>query len=191
MDLDYESIRRVDDLFVGKTAVFALLNYGFHTMNSVPNSWMASRPNHPLWTYIIYRIMLLWSRATDKERKEYWSGKAEFFTGPQSMFEGLMLYIHSVTATDKPLNQLFGDEKYQKPDSILEVANITFLGPKLMNAYDWMASLGVEVCSAERATFDETKCKNLVKPIYGLTYWAHSYGHGHENDPNYLEAKQT
>ncbi len=160
-------------------------------MNSVPNSWMASRPNHPLWTYVLYRIKLLWSRVTDKERQEFWIGKAEFFTGPQSLFEGLMFYIHSTNHTAQSLNELFGDQKKQKSDSILEVADITFLGPKLMNAYDWMSGIGTEVCSAERATFDENKCKDIVKPIYGITYWSHSYGHGHENDENYLENKRT
>jgi hypothetical protein len=60
-----------------------------------------------------------------------------------------------------------------------------------MNAYDWMSGLGTEVCSAERPTFDENKCKDIVKPIYGITYWSHSYGHGHENDENYLGNKRT
>ncbi len=160
-------------------------------MNSVPNSWMASRPGHPLWTYILYRIVLLWSRATDKERNEFWNGKAEFFTGPQSLFEGLMFYLHSNQRTDQSLNQLFGNEQSQTSTSILEVANITFLGPKLMNAFDWMNGLGVDVCSAERETFNENKCKDIVKPVYAITYWSHSYGHGHEKDANYLGTKQT
>ncbi len=160
-------------------------------MNSVPNSWMMSRPNHPLWTYILHRIMLLWSRATEKERKEFWNGKAEFFTGPQSLFEGLMFYLHSLTYTDQSLDQLFGNRQNQTSDAIFEVANITFLGPKLMNAFDWMNGVGADVCSAERSTFDETKCKETVKPIYGVTYWSHSYGHGHENDANYLRATGT
>jgi hypothetical protein len=151
---------------------------------------MASQPNHPLWTYVLYRIMLLWSRASDKERNEYWNGKAEFFTGPQSLFEGLMYYLHSSQHTDKSLDQLFGKQK-TGPDVILEVANITFLGPKLINAYDWMNGIGADVCSAERATFDENKCKDIVKPIYAITYWSHTYGHGHENDANYLANKRT
>lgn len=155
-------------------------------MNSVPNSWMASQPNHPLWTYILYRIMLLWSRVSDTERDEFWNGKAEFFTGPQSLFEGLMFYLHSKQQTNKTLDQILGDPNNQKPDSILEVANITFLGPKLVNAYDWMSGIGNDVCSAEKSTFDENKCKDTVKPIYAITYWSHSYGHGHEKDANYL-----
>ena len=100
-----------------------------------------------------------------------------------------MFYINSVNHTDQSLNQLFGDEQIQKPDSILETTGITFLGPKLMNAYDWMSGVGADVCSAERPTFDENKCKDIVKPIYGITYWSHSYGHGHENDENYLGNK--
>ncbi len=56
---------------------------------------MTSRPNHPLWTYVLYRIMLLWSHASDKERNGYWNGNAEFYTGPQSLFEGLMFYLKS------------------------------------------------------------------------------------------------
>ncbi len=158
-------------------------------MNSVPNSWMVSRPNHPMWTYISHRIMLLWSRVTDKERKEFWNGKAEFFTGPQSLFEGLMFYLHSKQYTDQPLDQLFDPKKNQTSEAIFDVNDITFLGPQLINAYDWMIGIGADVCSAERATFDEQKCKDTVKPIYAVTYWSHSYGHGHENDPNYLGNK--
>ncbi|CAF2703890.1 unnamed protein product [Rotaria sp. Silwood2] len=191
IDLDYESIRRVDKLFINKSVVLSLINYSFHSMNSVPNSWFASRPNHPLWTYILHRIMLLWSRATDKERNEFWNGKAEFFTGPQSLFEGLMFYLHANQNTDQTLDQLFGNKENQQSDSILEVANITFLGPKLMNAYDWMNGIGGDVCSAEKITFNENQCKNIVKPIYAITYWSHSYGHGHQDDTNYLQNEKT
>ncbi|CAF0779657.1 unnamed protein product [Rotaria sp. Silwood1] len=191
IDLDYESIRRVDELFINKYIVLSLINYSFNSMNSVPNSWLVSRPNHPLWTYILYRIMLLWSRATDQERNSFWNGKAEFFTGPQSLFEGLMFYLHSNQHTAQTLDQLFGNKENQKSDSILEVANITFLGPKLINAYDWMSGIGTDVCSAEKTTFNENKCKDIVKPIYAITYWSHSYGHGHENDANYLENKKA
>ncbi|CAF3768606.1 unnamed protein product [Adineta steineri] len=191
IDLDYKSIRRADHLFTNKSVILSLINYSFNSMNSVPNSWMASKPHHPLWTYILYRIMLLWSRATDQERNEFWNGKAEFFTGPQSLFDGLMFYIHSNLQTDKSLDQLFGNNQNQTSDSILEVANITFLGPRLMNAYDWMNGIGGDVCSAERPTFNENICSEIVKPIYGITYWSHSYGHGHENDANYLRSIQT
>ncbi|CAF1093223.1 unnamed protein product [Rotaria magnacalcarata] len=192
IDLDYESVRRIDALFTNKSVVLSLINYSFNSMNSVPNSWMASRPNHPLWTYILHRIILLWSRASDKERNEFWNGKAEFFTGPQSLFEGLMFYLHTIQHTDETLDQLFGNKQNQNADSILEVANITFLGPKLNNAYDWMNGIGADVCSAEKATFDEKKCQDVVKPIYAITYWSHSYGHGHENDLNYLgDEKKT
>ncbi|CAF0747141.1 unnamed protein product [Adineta ricciae] len=189
MDLDYESIQRVDHLFRNKSVVLSLINYSFQTKNSVPNSWMASKPAHPMWTYVLHRIMLLWSRVTDKERNEFWNGKAEFFTGPQSLFEGLMFYIQSNQYTDKPLDQLLGDERSRTSNATLDAAGITFLGPKLMNAYDWMNGIGTDVCSAERPTFNEMQCKVIVQPIYGITYWSHSYGHGHENDPNYLQKK--
>jgi hypothetical protein len=187
MDLDYESIRRVDELFVNKHVVFGLLNYAFHSMNSVPNSWMVSRPNHPLWTYILYRIIVVWSRTTAKERNGFWNGKAEFFTGPHALFEGLMFYLHTNLHTDKSLNELFGDKESQTSHAIFEVANITFLGPKLINAFDWMNGVGGRVCSAERAGFNATECHKIVKPVYAITYWSHSYGHGHQNDSNYME----
>ncbi|CAF1291523.1 unnamed protein product [Adineta steineri] len=189
IDLDYKSIRRADHLFNNKSVILSLINYSFNSTHSVPNSWMASQPHHPLWTYILYRIMILWSRATDQERNEYWGGRAEFFTGPNTLFDGLMFYIHSNLQTDQSLDQLFGNNQNQTSDSILEVANITFLGPRLMNAYDWMNGIGRDVCSAERPTFNENICKEIVKPIYGITYWSHSYGHGHENDANYLRTK--
>lgn len=169
--------------------MLALLNYGFNSQNSVPNSWMASRPNHPLWTYILYRIMFLWSRVVQKERIEFHNGKAEFFTGPQALYEGLMFYLQLVRHSNQSLNQLFGDHQNQTAEAVLEVADVTFLGPKYMNAYDWMSGVGRDVCSAEMATFDEKKCKELLKPLYGITYWSHSYGHGHESDTNYLQKK--
>ncbi len=159
-------------------------------MNSVPNSWMASRPNHPLWTYISYRIMFLWSRATDKERKEFWNGKAEFFTGPATLFHGLMFYLHLKQYNDQSLEQLFDKTKEKTPNAIFEVADVTFLGPKLINGYDWMKHIGHRVCSAEKSTFDEKKCKEIVKPIYAITYWSHSHGRGHQNDANYLQNKK-
>jgi len=131
--------------------------------------------------------MVLWSRTSDKERNEFWNGKAEFFTGPQTFFEGFMFYIHSNKKTDRPLDQLMGNKDNQTSDAVLQVADITFLGPKFMNAFDWMSGYGSDVCSAEKSTFNEDKCKDTVKPLYGITYWSHSYGHGHENDTNYLK----
>ena len=163
-----------------------MINYSFQSMNSVPNSWMASKPQHPMWSYVIYRIMLLWSRATEKERLEFWNGKAEFFTGPQSMFEGLMFYLKFNLSSDEPLETLLGSREDRKADAVLQLRDVTFLGPKLMNAYDWMSGVGSDVCSAEKSTFDEKKCQTIVQPIYAITYWSHSYGHGHEKDPNYL-----
>ena len=160
-------------------------------MNSVPNSWMASRARHPMWTYVSHRIMLLWSRVSEQERTGFWNGKAEFFTGPQSLFEGLMFYLRVNQGTDQPLDQLLGDRVNQKSDSVLNVTDITFLGPKLMNAFDWMTGVGSDVCSAERDTFNEQKCKAIVKPIYAITYWSHSYGHGHQDDTNYLAQNAT
>jgi hypothetical protein len=157
-------------------------------MNSVPNSWMASQPNHPLWMHILVRITKVWSQASDKQRNGFWNGKAEFYTGPQSLFEGLMTYLHLSLQTNKTIRQLFGKQQ-TTPNAILEVADITFLGPKLINAYDWMNKLGRDECSAQRTTFDESKCKDVVKPIYSVTYWSHTYGHGNQNNPNYLQNK--
>ena len=174
-----------------RTVVLSLINYDFTSMNSVPNSWMASRPHHPIWTYVIHRIQLLWSRITDQERNGFWNGKAEYFTGPQSLFEGLMYYLQLMQETDQSLNQLFTKKDNQTSESILDVADVTFLGPKLMNAFDWMSGIGADVCSAEKDTFNEEKCKDIVKPIYAITYWSHSYGHGHETDTNYLEKKTS
>lgn len=190
-DLDYESIRPVDELLINRTIVLSMINYGFSSMNSVPNSWMASKRQHPMWTYVIYRIMLLWSRVSDHERNDFWNGKAEFFTGPQAMFEGLMFYLKLTERTNESLEKLFPEQNNRTDDSILNAADVTFLGPKLMNAYDWMSGIGRDVCSAESTMFDEEKCKALVKPIYAITYWSHSYGHGHEKDSNYLEKKRS
>ena len=106
------------------------------------------------------------------------------------MFEGLMYYLKLTQGTDQSLDQLLSAQGNQSADAVLRVGNITFLGPRLINAFDWMNGIGSDVCSAERATFDETKCKNVVKPIYAITYWTHSYGHGHENDSNYLGEKK-
>jgi hypothetical protein len=130
--------------------------------------------------------MLLWSRISDKEQREFWNGKAEFFTGPQSLFEGLMFYLESNKRIYRSLNDLFVEQGNQTSDSIFNVEDITFLGPRLMNAFDWMTGIGVDVCSAERVTFDEQACKALLKPIYAITYWSHTYGHGHEKDASYL-----
>jgi hypothetical protein len=135
--------------------------------------------------------MFFWSRATDKKRKEFWSGKAEFFTGPQSLFEGLMFYLHLKQYNDQSLEQLFDKTKEKTSDAIFEVGDVTFLGLKLINAYDWMQYTGRHVCSAEKSTFDENKCKEIVKPIYSITYWSHSYDGGHQNDPNYLQNKKA
>lgn len=155
-------------------------------MNSVPNSWFASKPNHPMWTYVLQRTMILWSRTSDDEKKNFWDGKAEFFTGPHSLFEGLMFYLHTNRFTKATLNELMGDKARQTSNAILQVDDITFLGPKLMNAYDWMTRIGSDVCSAEKPTFDEKKCQKTVEPIYAITYWSHSYGHGHQSDSKYL-----
>jgi len=187
VDLDYESIHSLEPLMLNKQIVFALLNYQFDTMNSIPNSWLASKPNQSLWMYIILRIKLKWEKIDPKEKTTFWNGKAEYFTGPQALYEGILFEIQYKQQTSESLENILTDKSANATTSVGE---ITFLGPKLLNGYDWMSGFASTFCSAESVTFDSEKCKQMVEPIYAITYWSHTYGHGHEADGEYL-AKQT
>ncbi|CAF1437946.1 unnamed protein product, partial [Didymodactylos carnosus] len=182
IDLDYESVKSLEHIIFDKQLVFALLNYNFDSLNSIPNSWFASKPKHSLWSYVIFRIMLKWTKI-DSEKTGFWNGKAEFYTGPQALFEGLLFYMQYIEQTSDNFNNRL---IHSNENRTMSIGDITFLPPNFLNAYDWMTGIGQDYCSSEKYSFNPTKCKELLKPIYGITYWAHSYGHGHENDTNYL-----
>lgn len=55
-DLDFESIRSLDDVLAGRQVVLAEMT-DEEWDQKVPNAWLASIKGHPFWLYCIQQII--------------------------------------------------------------------------------------------------------------------------------------
>lgn len=55
-DLDFESIRPMDEYLKGKRLVLGRMGNNTNFRHSIPNAVMASVPGHPFWIELLERI---------------------------------------------------------------------------------------------------------------------------------------
>jgi mannosyltransferase OCH1-like enzyme len=56
VDLDFESIRPMDQYLEGKQLVLGLMRTSDNGQHGIPNAFMASRRNHPFWIKVLNYI---------------------------------------------------------------------------------------------------------------------------------------
>lgn len=56
VDLDFESIKPMDDYLNGKQLVLGVMGPDKNRPHSIPNAFMASRPRHPFWIKVLNYI---------------------------------------------------------------------------------------------------------------------------------------
>jgi mannosyltransferase OCH1-like enzyme len=77
VDLDFESLRPIDEYLKGKQLVLGRMGYYPNFVHSIPNAVMASVPGHPFWVDVLNYIHI--------HRKRHWG--AELLTGPAMLFK--------------------------------------------------------------------------------------------------------
>ena len=76
VDLDFESLRPIDEYLKGKQLVLGRMRTWHNTEHAIPNAFMASRRNHPFWVEVLNYIHV--------HRKMHWG--AEWLTGPAMLY---------------------------------------------------------------------------------------------------------
>lgn len=56
-DLDFEALRNLEELLEGHTLVLAAMGSDLNLVESMPNAWMASVPNHQFWLFCLQQII--------------------------------------------------------------------------------------------------------------------------------------
>lgn len=157
-DLDFESIRNLDDVLSGRQVVLALMT-DEDWDQKVPNAWLASTKGHPFWMFCMQQIIKAAGScaATNTDRWDW----LEATTGP------VMLY-HAV-------------ETYKK---VKGMSGITLLPPGVIYPIDWRRTVwgpkdgpGDEfsVCNPPHPNFNEAQCKARFPQAYAITYWTHTW----------------
>jgi len=179
IDLDYESLKPIDDLIENRQLIFSMLTYDFKTRESFPNSLFASTRQNKFWFLILSKVHDRWQLKPDQN--------VNWHTGPKLLFDTIEMYLKLMSLSTRSMSDIIP----QQEDSVFDIKifEISFLPPSFVNAYDWTSMKNLSsICSPQYfQTFDTNKCKQELKPKYAITYWSHTHGNGHQNDENYLQ----
>ena len=109
--------------------------------HSMPNSWLASAPNHPFWVFTLHRMKGI------VESRSYYS--VESLSGSVFLHDTYKDWIHSPKSLDFP--------------------TIKLLNNGLVYGFDWRVQEGhddlrlkIRKCSAQSSEFDSKECKSLL-----------------------------
>ncbi|KAI9345624.1 nucleotide-diphospho-sugar transferase [Obelidium mucronatum] len=159
-DLDVVSLRPIAPFIDGHELIlgnmrteakplFPFSQGAWNYLHGLPNAWMASRPGHPFWLLCAKLMMEYTNDMTVEE-----------LTGPVMIWRALTEYIRL---------------GWHKENSVY-IADSRFVFP-----YSWTWPSGERehsVCSKQRATFNASKCLDMVDPhgeAFTITYWSHSW----------------
>jgi len=190
---------RVDN----RTAFVGRMGTDDDSPHSIPNAWMASPPAHPF-----FHLVLEWARDHIDHGSHDSPGTPEPVTGPIALRDGVLEYAktqyHPIpmngildsgvdTGLLRPINRT---ESY--PEARAQtLRHVTFSRPHdvvilpfyHIYPYSWQrdGSFVSDVCWSAAASFNETRCKELLAvdrwPSTAITYWSHSWNDdGHDAD---------
>ncbi|KAJ3089873.1 hypothetical protein HK102_005258 [Quaeritorhiza haematococci] len=182
-DLDVESLKNLDNLFVdsvactptekdnttltsyddcvhGKTstAVLAWMS-GDHYWyeHNIPNAWMAStKPGHSFWMFMVHQIM-------EKLRNNVGAG-VEDVTGPVMLYKTYKYYEDNVAASQRE--------------------RVVVLEPGVIFPFRWINPPQDQerVCNGQSPDLNESECKRILnatgepdQKAYTITYWSHTW----------------
>ena len=154
VDLDFESLRSIDELTENASVLLAYMGKDEDWGHNIPNAFMASAPGHPFWWYCISRVMLT---HIEDDRWDY----VEATTGPAMLKEALTDYRTQCRddITILPSETIYPFDWHQ-----------TWLHAD----QDTMAS--INVCVGNHHDFNANRCKAQFPDAYAITYWTHSWG---------------
>jgi mannosyltransferase OCH1-like enzyme len=96
MDLDFECVKPMDDLIFDNHLVLGKLGPNIQRGHSLPNAWMASKPGHPFWQFMLGLIL-------EKENKERKETRAEHLAGPVALREAYLRYMKLPETDREPI----------------------------------------------------------------------------------------
>lgn len=148
-DLDFESLKPLDPLLQQGKVLLGTMGIASPPEHSIPNSFMASIPNHPFWMFCLARMLSL---NFQREVGSY----VERMTGPIMLKQALEEYNRcNVTKTDDDVTVL--------PQPLLYP--IVWSDPATHHAD----------CSWDAADFKSEACHAHFPDAYAVTYWAHGW----------------
>ncbi|CAL5222187.1 g4515 [Coccomyxa viridis] len=158
-DLDFESLRNLEDVLAGQQVVLAEMT-DEDWDQAIPNAWLASEKGHPFWLFCIQQIIKAAGScaATNTDRWDW----LEATTGPVMLFHAVQAY----------------KAVYPK------APGLNILKPGLIYPIDWRRTVwgpndgpGDEfsVCNPPHPYFNEEGCKARFPQAYAITYWTHTW----------------
>ncbi|EHK20783.1 glycosyltransferase family 32 protein [Trichoderma virens Gv29-8] len=166
-------LNKVEKTFAGEISASHVAIFGrmgadqtFH--HHLPNAWMAASARHPF-----FLLPLEFARAEiQKSRRifhQLWYDypSAEQLTGPIALAKNIGRY------------QICGDT----------LDKIILLPDNLIYPFNWNDGQEIRsICSAEKDSFDETQCKEMLsvdaKGSISITYWSHTHRGKGSDDEN-------
>ncbi|KAI8844043.1 nucleotide-diphospho-sugar transferase [Chytriomyces cf. hyalinus JEL632] len=153
VDLDIAAYKPLDNLLLDHHLVLAKMEvpgeHSWEHKHEIPNAWMASRPGHSFWMHCAHLMMSTNSEGTEEK------------TGPVMIWNALKTFNTSVAVKTDPIH---------------------VAGTESIYPYSWSFEKTDDavhrVCSKQRKSFDETKCRQLVDPdhrAYAISYWSHTW----------------
>ncbi|KAJ3406433.1 hypothetical protein CcCBS67573_g01887 [Chytriomyces confervae] len=167
-DFDVICLRQMDSLLASHDLVLASMDVPalnisdadnvFFDANSIPNAWMASVPEHPFWLHCAKLMMRLSEEGEDGVEQK---------TGPMMLKRALSEY-----------NAILQNDTIKSAEKLLP---IFIAEPNAIFPYSWVWTQNTDthkVCSSQRKTFNEARCRKLVDPkrtSFAISYWSHSW----------------
>jgi hypothetical protein len=156
---DQSDEKNVHEASTARVALFGSMGSDPTFDHSIPNAWMAASPGHPFFLFPVSaaRAEIQKSRRM-LHRWWYDYPSAEQLTGPIALRKNIEHYESCGDAANK----------------------IIVLPDSMIYPFNW--DTGEEVrslCSAEKETFNETQCKEVLevdsKGGISITYWSHTH----------------
>lgn len=148
-----------DEASVARIALFGRMGSDSTFDHNIPNAWMAASSRHPFFLFPVHFAQA----EIEKSRRilhKWWYDypSAEQLTGPIALRKNIRQY-----------------------ESCGDAANRVILLPEdMIYPFDWNTGEKVRsLCSAEKDTFNETQCKDMLsvdpKGSISITYWTHTH----------------
>ncbi|KAJ3120092.1 hypothetical protein HK098_004891, partial [Nowakowskiella sp. JEL0407] len=141
--------------------VLPLMSNDTKFIHNVPNAWMASKPGHSFWVWVLHKI-----QNTLKDPKN--ANLVEELTGPVALYETAIEW-------QKQRKTIQGVESDTGKNIFGEFnERIWFAPPGVIFPYDWTkAHEDGSYCSGQSPTFDANECikKVTTEDSYSITYW--------------------
>lgn len=144
---------------MARVALFGRMGSDSTFAHSIPNAWMAASARHPFFLFPVnFAQADIQKSRSILHRWWYDYPSAEHLTGPVALRKSIQQYEYCGDAANK----------------------LILLPDSMIYPFNWDTKGKVRsLCSAEKDTFDESQCKDMLnvdlKGSISITYWSHTH----------------